>query len=213
VITDSAIRPLRADAQRNHDRIIAATHEAFAESGLDTPVEEIARRAGVGAATVYRRFPNREVLLRAIVDARLAELEPALAAALSAEDPWEGLLAALHAILDIQVRNLAFLQVLAQAGAMPHLKSELAERVMAPLYELFARAQAAGELRADLEPAEVHQLIRMVAVTATEGRDCAAGPGWRRYLALLADGLRTPTPSHLPPRASAADGAGPQPCR
>jgi len=202
VVTEPGTRPLRADAQRNHDRIIAAAHDAFAESGLETPVEEIARRAGVGAATVYRRFPNKELLMRAIIDARLAELEPALAAALSAQDPWEGLLAALRAILDIQVRNLAFLQVLAQAGAMPHLKSELAERVMAPLYELFARAQAAGELRADLEPAEVHQLIRMVAVTATEGHGCAAGPGWRRYLALLADALRTPAPSRLPPRAS-----------
>lgn len=199
-VTETGTRPLRADAQRNHERIIAAAHEAFAESGLETPIEEIARRAGVGPATVYRRFPNKESLLRAIIDVRLAELEPQLAAALSAADPWDGLFAALQAILDIQVRNLAFLQVLAQAGALPHLKSELAERVMAPLYELFARAQAAGELRSDLDPSEVHVLIRMVAVTATEGHDCAAGPGWRRYLGLVADGLRTATPSTLPPR-------------
>ena len=115
MVTESSSRPLRADAQRNHDRIVAAAYAAFAESGLDTSVEEIARRAGVGSATLYRRFPNKDLLLRAIVDARLAELEPRIAAAVAAEDPWEGLLAAFQAVLDIQVRNMAFLRVLVEA--------------------------------------------------------------------------------------------------
>jgi AcrR family transcriptional regulator len=197
VITDSG-RPLRADARRNHDRIVAAAYSAFAESGLDTPIEEIARRASVGPATVYRHFPNKEALLRAIVDARLAELEPLIAAAVAAVDPWQGLLGAMHALLDIQARNMPFLRVLAEAGALPHLKGELAERVFAPLYELFARAQRAGKLRGDLAPTEIHALIRMVAASAGHG-DAPAEGGWRRYLVLLADALRTPEPSELPP--------------
>ena len=198
MVSDSSGRPLRADAQRNHDRIIAAAYEAFAESGLGTPVEEIARRAGVGSATVYRRFPNKDLLLRAIVEARLAELEPRIAAAVAADDPWDGLFAALQAMLDIQVRNMAFLRVLAEAGTLPHLKGELGERVFAPLYELFARAQRAGEMRGDLAPSEVHALIRMVAATAADGAACSADGGWRRYLVLLGDALRTPEPSELP---------------
>ena len=197
MVTEPASRPLRADAQRNHDRIVAAAYAAFAESGLETPVEEIARRAGVGAATVYRRFPNKSSLLRAIVEARLAELEPLIAAAVAADDPWRGLLAAIEAVLDIQARNMAFLRVLAEAGALPHLKGELGEHVFAPLYDLFARTQAAGKIRSDLAPTEVHVLIRMVAAAAHDG-PCSPGTGLRRYLTLLADALQTPTPTPLP---------------
>ena len=67
-------RGLRADAQRNQDRIIAAAQAAFAALGYEVPIEEIARRAGVGAATVYRRFPNKQRLLRAILDLKIGEL-------------------------------------------------------------------------------------------------------------------------------------------
>jgi len=194
VVTPPHARPLRADAQRNHERIIAAAYATFAEAGLDAPIEEVARRAGVGPATVYRRFPNKQALVRAIVEARLAELEPLIAGAVRDEDPWRGLLTAIEAVLDIQARNMAFLRVLAEAGALPHLKGELGERVFAPLYDLFARAQAAGRIRADLEPTEIHVLIRMVAATGDDAR------GIRRYLALLADALQTPAPTPLPSR-------------
>jgi AcrR family transcriptional regulator len=196
--TDS--RPLRADAQRNHDRIIRGAHEAFAEHGLEASMEEIARRAGVGAATLYRRFASKQQLLRAIFDARLAELEPAIAAARAVTDPWEGLLAGMRAVLDIQARNVAFLQVLAEAGELTQLKSELRERVFAPLCELFARAQASGALRPDLDPLELPVLIRMVATTVSHDPKCAASLSWQRYLTLLSDALRTPVPSALPPR-------------
>src|SRR5262249_41876712 len=69
------LRPLRADAARNRARILEAAREAFAESGLDVGVEEIARRAGVGKGTLYRRFPTKEALVRAIFEDMLAELE------------------------------------------------------------------------------------------------------------------------------------------
>jgi AcrR family transcriptional regulator len=196
--TPTSDRPLRADAQRNHDRIIGAAHEAFAELGLEVSMEEIARRAKVGPATLYRRFPSKQELLRAIFDARVAELEPELAAARSAADPWEGLLAGMRAVLDIQARNMAFVQVLAQAGALTQLKSEITELIFAPLCELFARAQASGQLRADLHPRELPLLIAMVAATVKHDEHCAAPVHWQRYLTLLADGLRTPEPSALP---------------
>ncbi len=197
--TPTSNRPLRADAQRNQDRIIEAAHAAFAEQGLHVSMEEIARRADVGPATLYRRFPSKQQLLRAIFDVRIAELEPAIATAVAAADPWEGLLAGMRAVLDIQARNMAFVEVLAEAGALGELKSELRERVFRPLCELFARAQAAGALRADLDPIELPVLMRMVATTISHDDACASSLSWHRYLALLADALRTPQPAALPP--------------
>ena len=198
--TSSSERPLRADAQRNHDRIIGAAHEAFAELGLEVSMEEIARRAKVGPATLYRRFSSKQELLRAIFETRLAELEPEIAAALAAPDPWEGLLMGMRALLDIQARNMAFVQVLAQAGELTELKRELGQRVFVPLLELFAAAQASGQLRADLDPLELPTLMGMVATTIARDEHCDTSFGWQRYLALLADALRTPEPSALPER-------------
>jgi AcrR family transcriptional regulator len=198
--TPTSNRPLRADAQRNHDRIIDAAHAAFAEQGLHVSMEQIARRAQVGPATLYRRFPSKQQLLRAIFDVRIGQLEPAIATAVAAADPWEGLLAGMRAVLDIQARNMAFVEVLAEAGALSELKSELRERVFAPLCDLFARAQANGALRADLDPLELPVLMRMVATTISYDDGCASPASWHRYLALLADALRTPEPAALPPR-------------
>jgi AcrR family transcriptional regulator len=186
-------RPLRADAQRNHDRIVGAADEAFAEQGLDVSMEEIARRAGVGPATVYRRFPSKAQLLRAIVDARLAALQPSIAAAGASDDAWVGFVAGLRVVLEAQAANTSLLQVLAQSGELTALKSELHTRVIAPLCELMKRAQESGALRGDLDPQELPLLIRMVASTIDTS-------SWQRYLTLLTDALRTPQPTALPPR-------------
>jgi AcrR family transcriptional regulator len=197
--TRPAERPLRADAQRNHDRIIAAAGDAFAEHGLEASMEEIARRAEVGPATLYRRFPGKQELLRAVLDARLSEIEPLIAAAAAQEDSWQGLLAGMRALLDAQARNMALVQVLAQAGELTMLKRELGERIFEPLGALFVRAQADGAVRGDLEPQELHLLIRMVSCTAAHEGPGENATNWERYLALLSDALRTPTPTQLPP--------------
>jgi AcrR family transcriptional regulator len=198
--TAAGERTLRVDAQRNHDRIVVAAHEAFAEQGYGVSIEDIARRAGVGTATVYRRFPNKERLLRAVFDARLAELGMAIGVARAAQDPWDGLLAGIRAVIQIQAANMVFLQILAQLGVLPELKGEIRERVFAPLGELFARAQASGQLRADLDPAELPLLIGMVAATAKQHDQREPAVNWDRYLTLLTDALRTPAPTPLPPR-------------
>jgi hypothetical protein len=94
---------------------------------------------------------------------------------------------------------MVFLQVLDQAGVMPELKGEIRQRVFAPLGEIFARAQQSGQVRADLDPSELPLLIGMVSATAKhhDGKGQAA-QGWERYLTLLTDALRTPSPSPLP---------------
>jgi AcrR family transcriptional regulator len=193
--TTPAARPLRVDAQRNHDRIIGAATRAFAELGLEVPMEEIARRAGVGPATLYRRFANKEQLLQAIYDARIGELEATIGAACAEADPWDGLLSGMRALLEAQARNIAFVQMLDRAGELTALKRQLKSRVFAPLLEAFVRAQAAGQLRGDLRPEELPALIGMVAATIP----CDAG--WPRYLALLTDALRASDRAPLPPPA------------
>jgi AcrR family transcriptional regulator len=197
--TTSPDRPLRADAQRNHDRILAAAGDAFAEHGLEVSMEEIARRASVGPATLYRRFPNKRELLGAIIAARLAELEPQIEAASAAADAWAGLLAGMGALLESQARNMALVQVLAQTGEWTALKQQLGERVFAPLCATFARAQASGLVRGDVEASELPVLVQMVATTIAHDEGCGQPRSWPRYLALLADALRTPTPEPLPP--------------
>jgi AcrR family transcriptional regulator len=205
--TSSALPTLRADAQRNHERIVVAANEAFAEQGYDVSIEEIARRAGVGAATVYRRFPHKQQLLLAIFEARIEELESSIAAAQRLPDPWQALLAGIRAVVEIQAANMVFLQVLVEAGALPALKGALHDRVFAPLTELFTRAQASGRLRADLSPEELPQLIGMIASVAKhpphrqiEDVECEVPVNWERYLTLLTDALQTPSPSPLPAR-------------
>jgi AcrR family transcriptional regulator len=192
-------RTLRADARRNQDLIVAAAGEAIAEHGLEASMEEIARRAGVGATTLYRRFPSKQELLRAVLDARLSELEPQIAAAAADPDPWEGLLAGMRALLDAQARNMALVQVLAQAGELTMLRQELGQRVLEPLRYLFSAAQASGQIRADLDPGELKVLIRMIITTWVHDEHAGARPPWPRYLTLLTDALRTPTPTPLPP--------------
>src|SRR6185312_9792997 len=81
---------LRTDAQRNRDRIVIAAREAFAEEGLDVGVEQIARRAGVGMGTLYRRFPTKESLVHAIFEQRIDDLQPVIDRALGGDDPWQG---------------------------------------------------------------------------------------------------------------------------
>jgi AcrR family transcriptional regulator len=198
--TRTSPRALRADAQRNHDAIVRAAQEAFAGAGYGVSIEEIAHRAGVGAATVYRRFPSKELLLRAIFDAGIAGLEREIAAAQAAPDPWQGLLAGIRAVIEKQAENMVFVELLAELGVLPELKGEIRKRVFAPLGELFARAQAAGELRGDLVASELPLLIGMVVATAKHGSKSRAPVRWQRYLALLTDALRTPAPTPLPPR-------------
>jgi AcrR family transcriptional regulator len=198
--TTAEPRSLRADAQRNQDRIVVAAQAAFAALGYEVPIEEIARRAGVGAATVYRRFPNKQRLLRAILDLKIGELQATIAAAHGDPDALHGLLAGMRAVIKVQAANMAFLQVFAQAGVMPELKQELRERVFAPLEELFARAQAAGQLRRDVDPHELALLIQMAAAPAKHAGEgeCPLRGTAERYLTLLVDALRTPEPSPLP---------------
>jgi AcrR family transcriptional regulator len=200
--TGAGERGLRLDAARNQERIVAAAAAAFAELGGDVTLDEVARRAGVGVATVYRRFRNRDQLVRAVVARVLAaEIEPV--AAVETDDPWRDLAATLEASV---AAVAAHRDVVALAHAAGGIDVDVVDRYLHRLDRLLSRARAAGLVRPELEPRDV--AVAVVMVLATIRRDVggdgavktdAASGDWRRYLALLLDGMR-PAPVPLPAR-------------
>ncbi|MHA5050234.1 TetR/AcrR family transcriptional regulator [Streptomyces sp. SD15] len=192
-----APRP-RADALRNRERIVTAAREMFVEFGPDVPFDEIARRAGVGNATVYRNFPDRDALAQEVVCAVMDRTSEWIEAALAeGNDAFESLSGFVHFAADERIG--AMCPMLAESFDRNHPDLFAArERTLALIEELMARAREAGQLRTDVESGDlmvaVSQLTRPLPGTACQGID----PFVHRHLQLFLDGLRAPAPSELP---------------
>jgi AcrR family transcriptional regulator len=194
MVTDVS-RRLRADAARNSERIAGAAREVYAEGGPDATLEDIARRAGVGIATLYRHFPNKEELVRAAVEQSIAEqLSPAIDKALSDDDPRRGLVTLMEATLSMVASEHNTLAAANNSGA---LTAEVTSPLLDSLTLLTRRGQEAGVIRDDLVPDDIHRVMGMLAgVLASMD---PTGDGWRRYVALMLDGLSPVGASPLPP--------------
>ena len=194
-----AVRPLRADARRNRERVLAAATTVFAEQGADASVAVIARRAGVGAGTLFRHFPTKHDLLLASLESGFDDVQAAIAHAETLEDPWAGLVHVLTACAEIQARDRAFLQSVGpELFHEPSLQRRNDER-MADLATLIGRAQAAGLVRDDLRAADVPFLLCAVGgATGKCGAGATAPDLWRRYLGIVLDGIRPAAASPLP---------------
>ncbi|MEV6038981.1 helix-turn-helix domain-containing protein [Nonomuraea sp. NPDC052116] len=198
-------RPLRADAARNAERILRTARAVFADVGPDAQLEEIARRAGVGARTLYRHFPTKADLVRAALGQSIAEdLTPAVEQALDDDDPLRGLVSLMEAALRLAARDLSTLAAARNAGT---LTAEVYTPFYESLTELARRAQAAGLLRADLVPDDLPRIMAML--TSTLWSMDPDGDGWRRYLALVFDGLSPAAAHPLPPAATLLKGPRP----
>jgi AcrR family transcriptional regulator len=171
---------LRADAQRNLGRVLEAAAEAFAEHGPDVSVDEIARRAGVGHATVFRRFPTKDALLLAVVQVRVNELSALAAAALADDDPGAAFSDFIWAAAEVQARDRGMFECVDRCLKTPEV-GELQQAVT----ELTERAQAAGAVRRDITAEDVPTLVA-AAIRA------APADQWRRYVEVVLDGLRPP---------------------
>jgi AcrR family transcriptional regulator len=188
-------RPLRSDAQRNRLRILQAAREVFADRGLDASLDQIAVHAGVGVGTVYRRFPDKDALIDALFEERIGEVAAAGEHALSASDPWEGLVGFIHQSNALLARDRGLKQALLSRGAQ---KTKCAREKILPIAtELVARAQQAGSLRADFDPLDLPLIDLMVSAIADMTREVSPEV-WRRALTIIIDGLATtrqiPTP-------------------
>jgi AcrR family transcriptional regulator len=180
-----AERPLRADARRNRDRVLAAARKAFAEHGYGVPLDEIAAAAGVGPGTVYRHFPTKEALFEAVSLARLEDLVADARARASADDPGVAFDGFLDRIAEEATAKRDLPDALAGAGA-----AGMAEAVQAlhdALGVLLAKAQRAGAVRKEITVTDVIALLKVLLGVVRADPD----PGRaERLLGVLRDGLR-----------------------
>ncbi|GAB3419438.1 TetR/AcrR family transcriptional regulator [Flindersiella endophytica] len=181
-------RPLRADAQRNRDRVLAVAKAAFAADGLAVPMPEIARRAGVGVGTIYRQFPTKEALFEAIVLEDMRAMLDRVHTLLAADDPGEAFFAFLADAAEEGADNGAFKEALAGTGVeFEAAKSTTVTEMYDVVGRLLERAQNAGQVRADVSIADVFALLTGV-LTSTDRRQ--GKEPLRRLLAVVCDGLR-----------------------
>src|SRR3954469_15748999 len=146
---------VRADAARNREAIVEAARSVFAEQGLDAPLDEIAKRAGTGNATLYRRFPQRADLVAAVFADRMAEHLAAVEAGLADVDPWRGFASYVEAIGVMQARDRGIADLVTMGGFDAPEIEDLRTRAFDGLVRLVDRAHAAGLLRADFTTEDV----------------------------------------------------------
>jgi AcrR family transcriptional regulator len=203
-------RPLRADATRNRQRILSAAAEVFADRGLDATLDEVAEHAGVGVATVYRRFPNKEALVEALFEEAVNGLVDLAIEAAAAEDSWVGLAWFLEHATQMQADDLGLRDVVLHGAYGRDRVAQAKERITPVVAELIERAQRDGHLRPDLVTADLPIIDLMLSsVSAYTGG--IAPELWRRYLGIMLDGLRTGRSSFSPlppgPEAEAVEAA------
>lgn len=191
-------RPLRADAERNRVKLLAAAHAVFAQHGLDAGVEEVAREAGVGVGTLYRRFPTKESLVEAVVEERFTSMGEAFAIAASEQDdPWESFSACALVLAEAIAADHGFFQVVSETVARVPSVRALRDRMLLVLEPVVVRAQEAGVLRRDVSAGDIPGLCA-VAARLPRWKLEEDPDVWRRYLGVVLDGLRAEGATPLP---------------
>lgn len=187
--TETVERPLRADARRNRARVMEAARVAFAEVGTELPMEEIARRAGVGIGTVYRHFPNKEALLDALVADQLAMLVERTRAALAREDAWQAFRDLVREGASIQADDTAFCEIAMARKSVSRSEAVAAQRAAleSETGKLLDRAKATGEMRKDFQVDDVGVLFASIAGAI---RSSDSDDAWKRQVEFALDGLR-----------------------
>ncbi|MET3808686.1 AcrR family transcriptional regulator [Nakamurella sp. UYEF19] len=192
------MRARRSDAQRNRARLLVAAREVFAESGLAVPMSEIARRAGVGIATLSRNFATREAIIDATFAPRMTAYADAMQAALGDPDPWNGFSQYVWTVCGMQAADRGFAHVLTMT--FPSALELEAERTRAykGLRTLIARAKAAGALRPDFSSVDL-ALILMANAGVVGATGDAAPTAWRRMVAYFVRACAVDAVDPLPP--------------
>jgi AcrR family transcriptional regulator len=170
---------LRADARRNLELVLDAAEQAFGASGPDASIDEIARLAGVGHGTVFRRFPTKDDLMYAVIERHVAQMCVLAEEALASPDPGSAFFDFVRRVAELNMSTPGLHRCIVHCGEKPGAAEleKLAARVV-------SRAQRAGAVRGDVKPADVQLLVRAALTTAPDGE-------WRRYLDVVLDGLRT----------------------
>ncbi|QUQ63523.1 TetR/AcrR family transcriptional regulator [Kutzneria sp. CA-103260] len=196
----SQIRPLRSDAEHNRERIVAAAGELFASRGLDVQMATVARLAGVGTATLYRRFPTKESLVAEVFADKFENCTRVIEEALADPDPWRGLCTVLAKVAELQATDRGFSA--AFLAAFPDLLDfgDCRDRGLHVVADLIDRAKRSGQLRADFAVSDL--ALVMTAVNGIAAAVPAAAPAAsRRLVAYLLTSFRAEHAGPLPPPA------------
>jgi AcrR family transcriptional regulator len=185
-LSSTVTRPLRADARRNRERVLAAARKTFASDGLDAQMDDVARRAGVGVGTVYRHFPTKEALVEAVAAAGYEEICAIGRDALEQEDPWQ-------AFSDFMWRGARLHRDDRAQCELNATRPDVVRRVagdkrelLGMVAQLIERGQRAGVLRADLSADDMPMIWCSLGAAMQQSDD----DRWERYLEVVLDGLR-----------------------
>jgi AcrR family transcriptional regulator len=187
--------PLRADAERNRQRLLAAARELFATRGLHVTLDDIARHAGVGTGTAYRRFANKDELIEALMVDRIHEIGAIARECVEDPDPWRALAGFFERALALQAADRGLKDILWSSGHGREQVGHARRAIAPPVTKLVRRAVAAGVVRPDMETSDVPLINYMLNFIIDLSRDVEPEL-YKRYLAIVLDGLR--------PRADAA---------
>jgi AcrR family transcriptional regulator len=200
--TPEATRPLRADARRNREKIVAAARETFSAQGVDAQMDDVARAAGVGVGTVYRHFPTKDALIAAMVVEKMRLMAGLAPAYLEWDDPWAGFTAYVGACAEQHELDRTLMQVTSTQPAATFTRAAEDTGLFENVGALLKRAQDAGIARPDLEATDVGVMMcGLGAVLQAFGEQ-----GGRRHLALMLAGMRNREAPPLPGGPRAAKG-------
>ena len=196
-------RPLRSDAARNRERILAAARGVFAERGLDATLDDVAHHAGLGVGTVYRRFPSKDDLVEALFEQAINEVVDLAEQAAGMSDSWQGFVSFLERATEMQVENVGLRDIILHSGYGRDRVSLARAKIIPPVTRLVERAQDEGYLRKDFLPTDIPVIELMVSSVALYTSSVAQDL-WRRYLGIVLDGLlvNRVEPRELPPGPS-----------
>jgi AcrR family transcriptional regulator len=178
--------------------VLDAAREVFAEQGVDAPVTEIADRAGVGVGTIFRRFPTKDDLLVAVVEQRTQQLIEAADLALESPDPGAALRGFMETATAMQISDVCWCEAGADLFEREGIR-ELTDVLVGKIGELLTSAQTAGQIRSDVRALDIPVLLMAVAKSGLMLEDAVPG-AWKRYLAIILDGLRPEAARPLPRR-------------
>lgn len=182
-------RPLRKDAERNRLLILSAARTVFAQRGLEASLDEVAREAGLGVGTLYRRFPNREALIEALFADGIDTISRLIDQCLAEPRAWDGLRAFMASMVELQCGDKGLRDVMLSRRAPAPDEDLLRMRIQPALEALVERAQQQGDLREDLTSTDVG-VLEIALLGAAEFTAAAAPEIWRRYLAIMLEGMR-----------------------
>src|SRR4051794_23067648 len=192
-VTNVVHRPLRADARRNRERVVAAAREVFGEQGRDAQMDDVARRAAVGVGTVYRHFPTKEALLEALAVDAFERIVAQARECLEIADPWEALTETLWSGARILAADRALAEVMAEIPGPVPLGLETQLELTQTMTTLLQRAKDAGAVRPDLMLDDIPMLMCGMGAATRKSHQCP--DAWRRHMAIIIDGLRATSAS------------------